>query len=169
MITKHIVGNTYTTIDFIGLLYQLIIPLIFYFILIVIFQKISRSFFKELRQSTLNCEFLNRISGDITAIDRSITIHLNETLSSLIFIICSYAYSIYSLKNLGLQFFLFTFLAICLVISYKVNRFIMLSRREVTRQEFVLKANIIKCLMNGEDIRKSRNMKRSWRHIFECK
>lgn len=77
MITKHIVAHTYTTIDFIGLLYQLVVPLSFYFILIVIFQKISQSLFAEIRQSTLNCEYLNRISGDITAIDRSIIINLN--------------------------------------------------------------------------------------------
>ncbi len=169
MITKHIVSNTYTTIDFIGLLYQLLVPLIFYFILIVISQKISRSLFKDLQQSALSCEFLNRISGDITAIDRSITINLNETISSLLFIICSYAYSIYSLNNLGLQFFLFIFFAICIVVAYKVNRFIMLSRREVTRQECILKAKIIKCVMKGEDMRKSKKMKRSWRQIFECK
>jgi hypothetical protein len=128
-ITKHIVSNNYTNLDFIGLGYQLAIPLLFYYFLIVITQKISQTLFTGLRQSVLNCEFLNRISGDITAIDRSITINLNETISSLTFIISSYLYSIISLNNIVIQISLFIFLLICIIVSYKANRFIMQSRR----------------------------------------
>lgn len=168
-ITKHIVSHTYTTSDFVGLAYQLIIPLLFYYFLIIATQKISRGLFIGLRKCNLSCEFLNRISGDITAIDRSITINLNETLSSLTFIISSYLYSIYSLNNTVIQVGLVLFLLLCLAASFKLNRFIMLSRREVARKECLLKSHIIKRLITGHTIQSSKVMKKSWRNIFECK
>lgn len=147
-LTKHIISNNYSTSDFIGLGYQVIMPLVLYFILITINQQLSHSIFNKLSQSnTINCQFLNRVSGDITSIDRSITLSLYETITSLTFIISSYMYSILSLDAIPFQIGLVIFLAICLIVCFKVNRFIMLSRRQVARNELLLKAKIIKCLM----------------------
>lgn len=54
-ITKHIIANKYSTLDFIGLGFQLIIPLLLYFLLIVISQKIACTLFSKLKADKFNC------------------------------------------------------------------------------------------------------------------
>lgn len=54
-ITKHIVSNTYSTLDFIGLGFQLLMPLLLYFLLITISQKIAQTLFSKLRAGRFNC------------------------------------------------------------------------------------------------------------------
>ena len=54
-ITKHIIANTYSTLDFVGLGFQLIMPLLLYFLLIAISQKIARTLFSKLKAGRFNC------------------------------------------------------------------------------------------------------------------
>lgn len=81
------------------------------------------------------------------AIDRSSVISINEIVSSLSFVSCSYLYAIISLNNLQLQIILLVFFAACITIAYKTNRFIMKSRREVARKECLLKADLIAAMV----------------------
>lgn len=142
-ITKHLISQDYGTIDFIGLGAQVSLAVIFYLCLISTTQRISHALFSGVKEESYSYEFLNRISGDITAIDRSSAISINEIVSSLSFVSCSYLYSIISLNNLEVQIILLAFFAVCLTLSYKAYRFIMRSRREVARMECLLKADII--------------------------
>lgn len=53
---------------------------------------------------------------------------------SLGFILASYLYSLLSLNSPWIQLLLFLFLALCVFIAYRTNRFIMRARREVLRR-----------------------------------
>lgn len=132
-ITKHFIAQNYQTADFLGLGAQVALSVLFYLCLISTTQKISLSLLMEVKQDSYSHEFLNRISGDITAIDRSCAISLNEIVSSLSFVSCSYLYSIISLDKLEVQILFLLFFAVCMLFAFKTNRFIMKSRREVAR------------------------------------
>ena len=45
----------------------------------------------------------------------------------------------------------------------------MRSRREVARKELKMKAKMIKSLIEGQKIKESNELKKTWRQIFECK
>ncbi len=92
-----------------------------------------------------------------------------EIFSSIVFIIGSYLYSIISLGLLWIQCLLFVFVTLGLWVAFYYNRFIMHSRREVARKELIMKAKMIKCLIEGQKIKESRELKKTWRQIFECK
>jgi ABC-type multidrug transport system fused ATPase/permease subunit len=119
---------------YIGLSAQLLTPILFYFALIASAHLVSSSLFHKLKK-TLDYETLNRISGDIAAIDRTVTINLFEIIFTLALILSSYLYSIITLPLWWLQILLLLFLTACLSLAFKSNRFIMRSRREVARRE----------------------------------
>ena len=112
---------------------------------------------------------MNRISGDIAAIDRTFTINTFEIFSSVVFIVGSYLYSIVSLGVFWIQSVLFVFVVIGIWVAVYYNRFIMHSRREVARKELKMKAKMIKSLIEGQKIKESNQLKKTWRQIFECK
>jgi len=168
-ITKHLISQKYEALDFIGLAAQVVLAVLFYVCLISTTQRISHALFLQVREESYSHEFLNRISGDITAIDRSSAISINEIVSSLSFVSCSYLYAIISLNDLELQIILLAFFGVCLTLAFKTNRFIMKSRREVARKECLLKADIIAAMAQQERISSSQSMELAWRSIFECK
>ena len=119
---------------FIGIAAQLITPLLFYITLIFSIQKVAQSLFTKLPQ-LIDYEVLNRISGDIASVDRTVTINAFEISSNLTVILGSYLYSIISIGGTWLVVFLVIFLGAAVWTAYSLNRFVMRSRREVYRHE----------------------------------
>ena len=121
-------AENYSPFFYISLVASVGCPIIFYSILIFSLQKLAHSIFTKLKPE-LSYEALNRLSGDIAAVDRSATINLYEICFSLMTLIGSYLYSIISLDIGWLQCILSIFLSFCLWIAFRLNRFVMASRR----------------------------------------
>ncbi len=96
IVTKHIIDGDCNLVHYLGLCCQIIAPVLVYFTIIVCIEKVAFSLFSKLKKE-MDYETLNRISGDIAAIDRSVTINSFEIGFSFSIILSSYLYSITSL------------------------------------------------------------------------
>lgn len=151
-VTKHIIADDCQLEHYIGLTCQVLLPISIYLTLIVSIQKVAASLFARLKQQ-IDYETLNRISGDIAAVDRTVTINAFEIGLSLATILGSYLYSIISLKIWWLEALLVIFLGLSIWAAFTLNRFVMRSRREVARRELEMKSSILKGLLQGKTIR----------------
>ena len=73
-VTRALIASDITPLFFLGLFAQLLVPIIFYLTLIFGIQKVTSTLFTKLPQE-LDYEVLNRISGDIGAVDRNVTVN----------------------------------------------------------------------------------------------
>lgn len=74
VVSQHILSNNCQLSDYLLLSAQIVTPLLFYLLLIFAILKVGRSLFVNLPQQ-LGYESLNRLAGDIAALDRSVTIN----------------------------------------------------------------------------------------------
>lgn len=81
----------------------------------------------------MNYEVLNRISGDIAAVDRSATINTFEISFAITAILGSYLYSIMSFQVVWFSAVMASFLVFCIFVAFYLNRFVMGARRELFR------------------------------------
>ena len=128
IVTKHIIDNDCNIEHYLGLLCQVSTPVLVYLTLISSIQKVAFSLFGKLKQE-IDYETLNRISGDIAAIDRSVTVNAFEIGFSFSIIFSSYLYSITSLGVYWLEALLLLFLCFSIWLVFSLNRFVMRSRR----------------------------------------
>lgn len=73
-VTKRIIADSCEWQHYIGLVCQVLFPISIYLALIISIQKVAASLFARLKQK-IDYETLNRISGDIAAVDRTVTIN----------------------------------------------------------------------------------------------
>ena len=127
-VTKMMLVQDFSLSLYLGLGAEIVCPILFYSILIISIQKMAGEILNRL-PSEINYEVLNRISGDIAAVDRSATINAFEITFSLTAILGSYIYSIRSTVLGWAEAILSIFLGGCLCLVWTMNRFVMKSRR----------------------------------------
>lgn len=87
----------------------------------------------------------------------------------MFFILASLLYSMISLNNIYLQLGFFLLFIFSIYLPFRIFRFVMRSRREITRRECFLKSKLIKNILRGKTIGQSPNMLRSWKSIYSSK
>ena len=129
IVTKHLISGVFVNLEYLPLSLYLL-SLIFLLILMIgISHRVATTVLGHITEKNESWEVINRISGDIQAIDRNTAINSHQMVQTIITIMAAYLFSILSLSHSSLQLVLFLFLLAGALLAFRFNRRAMKLRR----------------------------------------